>query len=55
MEAGGEVARNLREFYETLLVGLFIANKDNDEVALENVIMMLERVKEAWEEIKLKS
>ncbi|WP_456342718.1 flagellar export chaperone FliS [Thermovibrio sp.] len=54
MEAGGEVAKSLREFYETLLAGLFIANKDNDELALENAIMMLERVKEAWEEVKLK-
>ena len=54
MEAGGDVARALRDFYETVLTGLFIANKDNDERVLENVIMMLERVKGAWEEVKLK-
>ncbi len=54
MEAGGEVAKVLREFYDTVLAGLFVANKDNDKQVLENIIMMLEAVREAWEEVNSK-
>jgi flagellar protein FliS len=53
-ESGGEVAKSLREFYQTLSAGLFIVNKEGELQVLNNLIMMVETVKEAWEELKLK-
>jgi len=54
MEKGGEVAKALREFYDTVLTALIIANGKNDKEVLRNAIMMLETVKEGWEGIKSK-
>ncbi len=54
MEKGGEVAKTLRDFYETILWGIFVVNRDNDLKALENLIYMVNEVKGAWEEIALK-
>jgi len=51
-EAGGEVARVLRDFYETLLTGMFVANRDGDPQVLKNLITMVEEVKGAWEEVR---
>ncbi|WP_457678614.1 flagellar export chaperone FliS [Thermovibrio sp.] len=51
---GKEVAEALRRFYDFVQAGLFVANRDNDKEALKNLIMMLEEVKKAWEEVKLK-
>ncbi len=51
MEQGGDVAKALREFYDTLLAGLFVANSKNDVEVLKNMISMLETVKEGWEKI----
>lgn len=52
MENGGEVAENLRNFYEYLLDMLVLANGKNDKELLKTAIEMLETVKSAWEEIK---
>ena len=53
-EAGGEVARALRNFYETLLTGMFVATREAEPQVLKNLIMMVEEVRGAWEEVKSK-
>ncbi|WP_456456128.1 flagellar export chaperone FliS [Thermovibrio sp.] len=54
MEKGKDVAKALRDFYETIQWGIFIVNRDNDLKALKNLIYMVKEVKGAWEEIALK-
>jgi len=52
LEAGGEVARALRNFYETLLTGMSVASREAETRVLKNMIVMVEEVKEAWEKVK---
>ncbi len=52
MENGGELAQNLRNFYNYLLDILIVANGKNDKELLSTAIEMLETVKSAWEKIK---
>ena len=54
MERGGEVAENLRKFYNHILDMLVVANAENNVDLLEAAIEMLKTVKVAWEEIKEK-
>ena len=52
MEKGKDVAKSFKEFYELILNGLIIANLKNDLTIINNIIMMLTGVKEAWEELE---
>jgi len=54
MEAGGDVARSLREFYQALLSGMFAVIREGDREILKNLIMMVKEVKEAWAEVSSK-
>lgn len=48
LAAGGELARNLNNLYEYMLVRLLRANLHNDDAALQEVIRLIEPVREAW-------
>ena len=51
-EKGGQVAKDLSNFYRVILEGLLIANQKNDKELRQNMIMMLSGVKQAWEELE---
>jgi len=51
MQAGGEIARNLRRLYLFMNRHIIAANIKKDETMLNDVIKMLTRLKKAWETI----
>jgi len=53
MEAGGEIAANLRDLYDFIDKQLVIVNSRNDIKLLNDLIEILENLKSAWEEISL--
>lgn len=54
MENGGELAKNLRDLYDFILHSLIIVNAKNDKKLLNDLIYILETLKEGWEGIKNK-
>jgi len=54
MENGGEIAKNLRDLYDFILNSLIIVNAKNDRKLLNDIIEILETLKEGWEGIKNK-
>ncbi len=50
LEKGGEVARNLRRLYFFYNRHLLEGNLKNSKKHIEDVISMMEKLKEAWEE-----
>jgi len=48
MEAGGEIARNLRRLYDFVLDRLLKANLKNDVVALDEAEKVLQTLREGW-------
>lgn len=51
MDAGGEIAINLRKLYSFILSHISTANIKNDQSAAQEVIDMLEELKQGWEVI----
>lgn len=52
MEAGGEIARNLKRLYDYVLDRLIAANIKNDPNALDNAEKILDILRSAWKEIE---
>lgn len=48
LQAGGELAMNLRDLYDYAQVRLMHANLRNDDPALAEVLALIEPVREAW-------
>ncbi len=48
MEAGGEIARNLRRLYDFVLDRLLKANLKNDMAALDEAEKVLQTLREGW-------
>ena len=48
MEAGGEIARNLRRLYDFVLDRLLKANLKNDVVALDEAEKVMQTLREGW-------
>ncbi|MHB1011359.1 MAG: flagellar export chaperone FliS [Desulfobacteria bacterium] len=48
MEAGGEIARNLRRLYDFVLDRLLKANLKNDGIALDEAEKVLQTLREGW-------
>lgn len=48
LAVGGELARNLNSLYEYMLGRLLHANLHNDDAVLQEVIKLIEPVREAW-------
>ena len=51
MQKGGEVARNLNDLYEYMLVQIVKANLKNDGNKINEIIRILEPVRDAWADI----
>jgi len=51
LEAGGEVARNLRSLYDFMMRHLTLANARSDPRMMRDVIEMLEELNESWRAI----
>ncbi len=52
MEKGGEIAKNLREIYGSLMDELTHQMLKEDKERLEKVIKILRNLKSAWEEVE---
>jgi len=52
MEAGGELAQNLRRLYDYMALRLTEANLKNDVEILDEVTRLLAEVKEGWDGIR---
>jgi flagellar protein FliS len=52
MERGGEIAKNLREIYRSLMDELTYQMLKEDKERLERVIKILRNLKSAWEEVE---
>jgi flagellar protein FliS len=52
MEKGGEIAKNLREIYRSLMDELTYQMLNEDKERLEKVIKILKNLKSAWEEVE---
>jgi len=52
MEKGGEIAKNLREIYRSLMDELTYQMLKEDKERLEKVIKILRNLKSAWEEVE---
>lgn len=52
LEKGGELAKNLKEIYEILIQTLIEVNFTNDLKSLKDSIEILEKLRNAWIEIK---
>lgn len=52
MEAGGEIARNLKRLYDYVLDRLIVANIKNDPDAFDNAEKILDILRSAWKEIE---
>jgi flagellar protein FliS len=52
MEKGGEIAKNLREIYRSLMDELTYQMLKEDRERLERVIKILKDLKSAWEEVE---
>ncbi len=52
MEKGGEIAKNLREIYRSLMDELTYQMLKEDKERLERVIKILRNLKSAWEEVE---
>jgi flagellar protein FliS len=51
MDAGGEIAVNLRKLYSFILSHISTANIKNDQKAAHEVIDMLDELKQGWQVI----
>ena len=51
LEAGGEIAANLRSLYDYSCVRLALANSRNDDAIFEEVATIIRRIKEGWDGI----
>ncbi|MCI4459017.1 MAG: flagellar export chaperone FliS [Thermocrinis sp.] len=52
MEKGGEIAKNLREIYRSLMDELTYQMLKENKERLEKVIKILKNLKSAWEEVE---
>jgi len=52
MEKGGEIAKNLREIYTTLMDELTSQMFKEDPAKLERIINILKGLRESWEEVE---
>ncbi|MGC9017850.1 MAG: flagellar export chaperone FliS [Caldimicrobium sp.] len=52
LEKGGEIAKNLKEIYQTLIQALIEVNFSNNLKPLNDSIEILEKLRNAWMEIK---
>lgn len=52
MERGGNVARNLQRFYNSVRIGLVDAHRKQSRLILEQQISQLMLVHEAWQEVE---
>lgn len=52
MEAGGEVATNLRRFYQYINEELTKANFKKDPQIIDNIMQLLSEMKSSWVELK---
>lgn len=52
MEAGGELAQNLRQLYDYMALRLVEANLKNDVEILDEVTRLLTEIKEGWDGIR---
>lgn len=55
MEAGGEVAINLRDLYVYMLKELVLANARNDVEKMKHIESLLAEIRSAWKEIRFES
>lgn len=51
MNAGGDIAANLNQLYDFMIMRLSQANMNNDAAALDDVSTILREIKEAWDAI----
>ncbi|MCH1924565.1 flagellar export chaperone FliS [Shewanella sp. C32] len=51
MKAGGNIAANLNQLYDFMIMRLSHANLNNDPAALDDVSAILREIKEAWDAI----
>jgi len=51
MDAGSEVAGNLTQLYDFMLVRMSEANINNDPQAIDDVVSILKTIKEGWDAI----
>ncbi|MGC9109856.1 MAG: flagellar export chaperone FliS [Caldimicrobium sp.] len=52
LEKGGDIAKNLKEIYQTLIQALLEVNFSNNLKPLNDSIEILEKLRNAWMEIK---
>ena len=52
LEKGGEIAKNLKEIYQTLIQALIEVNFSNNLKPLNDSIEILEKLRSAWMEIR---
>ncbi|NOZ26194.1 MAG: flagellar export chaperone FliS [Nitrospirae bacterium] len=52
MEAGGEIAGNLKRLYDYILDRLLYGNMNNDAVAFDEAEKVLDILRSAWKEIE---
>lgn len=51
MEKGGEIAQNLSQLYDYILVKLMTGNLNNDRAAFEEVLTLLAEIEAAWTDL----
>ncbi|MEJ7137473.1 flagellar export chaperone FliS [Amphibiibacter pelophylacis] len=52
LQGGGEIARNLGDLYEFIIIRLTQANLRNDEQALDDCLSVISPIHEAWVAIR---
>lgn len=51
MSDGGEVAQNLDQLYEFMISQITMANAENNETAIDDVVHIIREIKSAWDQI----
>ena len=51
MEAGGEIAGNLSQLYDFILIKVTEANLKNDTQSIDDAVSVLRTLKEGWDAI----
>ncbi|RXJ72910.1 flagellar protein FliS [Veronia nyctiphanis] len=51
MDDGGEIAENLDALYDFMIRQISVANRDNEEQPIDDVVEILKEIKSAWDQI----
>lgn len=55
MQQGGDISRNLNSLYDYCCTTLALANFENSEEKIEDVLKVMQQVKEGWDGIRQES